>query len=35
MAGMERSDSEFGQVVGICESGNELPVCIKCLEFLD
>jgi len=29
--GMDRSGSESGQVLGICESGNEPSVSIKCL----
>ena len=33
LGGMERSGLESGQVVRICESGNEIS--IKCLEFLD
>ena len=32
--GRARIDSGWGQVAGCCEHGNELPVSIKCGEFL-
>jgi len=34
MGGMDRAGSESGQVVGICESGNEISGSTKCLKFL-
>jgi len=33
--GLDRSGSEYGQVVGSCECGNEPTGSIKCGEFLD
>jgi hypothetical protein len=33
--GLDRAGSEYGQVEGTCECGNELSGSIKCAEFLD
>jgi len=33
--GLDRSDSEQGQVTGSCEHGNEPSGSIKCGEFLE
>jgi len=33
--GMDSSGSGYGHVAGICECCNELPISIKCGEFLD
>ena len=32
--GLDRAGSEYGQVVGTCECGNELSCTIKCGEFI-
>jgi len=33
--GLDRSGSEWGQVAGSCEFGNEPSLSTKCREFLD